>query len=81
LDEFLTLQEIIQQRKISEYKMQLAIVQNPHVKEPNKLVDSLTNAEKQYSINQPEYMTAEFNQNEFNAFKAMMASTGKFDVR
>jgi hypothetical protein len=28
---------IIERRKIDEYKMQMAIVQNPHVKDPKRL--------------------------------------------
>lgn len=43
LDELVKLNEKIRVRKISEYKMQLAIASNPHSKEPKKLWDMLDN--------------------------------------
>lgn len=41
LDELYFLIDQINKRKISEYKMQLAIAQNPHVKDPKALWEIL----------------------------------------
>lgn len=42
LDDLIRLSKEINRRKIQEHKTQLAIVQNPHVKNPKKLWDVLS---------------------------------------
>jgi len=41
IDELMCLTDVIKSRKSSEYKMQLAIVSNPHTKKPRELWDAL----------------------------------------
>lgn len=42
LDDLIRLSREINRRKIAEYKTQLAIIQNPHVKDPKRLWDILS---------------------------------------
>jgi hypothetical protein len=46
LDDLYFLVQKINDRKLQEYKMELAIVQNPHVKEPRRLWDILKSQEQ-----------------------------------
>lgn len=43
--ELVQLTKEINKRKLREWKMELAIVQNPHVKDPKKLWQDLNNAD------------------------------------
>lgn len=42
IDELFSLQKSIQKRKLYEYRVQLAIAQNPHVEKPEELWEALT---------------------------------------
>jgi hypothetical protein len=63
LDELFIFTRLINQRKISEYKMQLAIVTNPHIKNPGRLWAVLDAQEN--DNNGKEYLDAEFDANGF----------------
>jgi hypothetical protein len=41
MDELFTLSRAIEKRQLAEYKMQLAIISNPHMKNPQALLDAL----------------------------------------
>lgn len=74
LDELFIFTRLINRRKISEYKMQLAIATNPHTKEPKKLWGTL---DKQERENEGlSYLDAEFDAAGFEAFKMRLKRQG-----
>jgi hypothetical protein len=74
LDELFIFARIINRRKISEYKMQLAIATNPNTKDPKALWEMLDNQEKQNEGK--DYINAEFDAAGFEAFKNKLKGQG-----
>ena len=74
LDELYYLSKLINQRKITDYKMQLAIVTNPHIKDPKTLWRLLEEQEKQ--LIGADYIDEEFDAVGFEQFKQSLQAGG-----
>lgn len=75
LDELVVLTKLINTRKIQAYKTQLAIAQNPHVKNPRELWDLLDRQERQ--IDGRSIIDDEFDAVGFEAFKQTLQKHSK----
>lgn len=77
-DELFELADKIKSRKISDLKMQLAIVQNPHTKEPKELWQILEGAEpiKEKLQTEPKFDAAGFER-----LKAVMGENPRFEIK
>lgn len=75
LDELFYFVKLINRRKISEYKMALAISTNPHTKTPKKLWDTLDQQER--TNEGKDYLDAEFDQAGFDRFKQTLQRHSK----
>jgi len=73
-DELFELANLINNRKRDEYRVLLAIAQNPHTKDPKQLWQILESDEERKR-------SLEFDEKGFDAFKAAMSQTGKFVVK
>lgn len=76
LDEALKLLEQIKKRKIAEYKIQLAIVTNPHTEEPEKLWKLFD--DDMQSVIPPENS---FDKEGLDGLKALMAKGTAFHIK
>ncbi len=76
LDELIFLVQKINHRKLIEYRMQLAIVQNPHVKDPKHLWDILTSQDKDF-VTEPK----EFDPVGFELLKSQLRGNPRFVVK
>lgn len=76
-DELFYMSEQIKRRKLTEYKMELAIAQNPHLdpKEQVKLWDEL---KKEDPIPAKQ---VEFNDEDFGNLKALLTQSPHFEVK
>lgn len=70
LDDLQHLSKAMDKRKLSEYKMQLAITQNPHTKDPKKLWDVIKSKEE------PEPRSEQFDAAGFERLKLAMQTAG-----
>ena len=77
LDELYALIEHSRVRKIQEYKMQLTIVSNPHVKDPKKLYNILLEQERLSG----EPVEADFDKDGFDVLKARLGASPHFVVK
>ena len=78
IDELFFLMQKINIRKVGDYKMQLAIIQNPHVKNHTQLWKVLEQQEKELK-HQP--VKEEFDPKEFNRLKSALSNNPKFIVK
>ncbi len=62
-------------RKIQEYKMQMLITQNPHVKNPKALMNELDSLESRYI--EKDYMEAKLDKTGFAILKAKLKKGSK----
>lgn len=74
LDELYYLSKLINKRRLTEYKMQLAIVTNPHIKDPKTLWRLLEDQERE--LDGSKYMDAEFDAVGFENFKQALQASG-----
>lgn len=74
LDELFVFSRLINKRKNQEYKMQLAIAQNPHIKNPKELWLMLDQQSKQ--IEGKTYIDSEFDATGFEALKQSLRRSG-----
>lgn len=77
LIDILRLQENIKKRQVAGYQVQLAIVQNPHTEDPQKLMDHF-NSEMEIH---EEILNAEFDQKAADQLKELMAKGSAFNVK
>lgn len=75
-DELYYLTQKIEKRKLAEYKMQLAIAQNPHVKDPKELWRIL-NSQTTESYERPH----ELDNASFEILKSKLSSNPRFVVK
>ena len=61
-------QELIEKRKRADWYMQLAIIQNPHTEDPNKLAEEL-------DPNRHDYLEAELDKGSFATFKSRLSAS------
>ncbi|MBN2263069.1 MAG: hypothetical protein JW735_09155 [Prolixibacteraceae bacterium] len=79
-DELFIFTRLINRRKITEYKMQLAIISNPHTKTPKTLWHMLDQRERENEGKA--YIDAEFDPKTFEAFKETVKRHGSaIDVK
>lgn len=76
LDDLFCLVQKINKRKIQEYSMQLAITENPHLKERKKLWDILRSQE-----NKLENKDDEFDAAGFEILKSRLRKSSRFVVK
>lgn len=76
LDELYAMVPKINRRKLADYKMEMAIVQNPHVKNPKELWAMLDQQEKQF-----EPQDDKFDPAGFDRFKNALRKNPKFNVK
>jgi len=74
-DELYWLTRQIEKRKVTEYRMQLAIVQNPHVKEPKELWKVLN--KNDVIVDRPEIL----DETEFEILKSQLRKNPRFVVK
>jgi hypothetical protein len=67
----------IEKRKLTEYKIQLAIVQNPHVKEPKDLWRMLNRQSGDNGLSRPK----QFDDTGFELFKNTLSQNPRFVVK
>lgn len=80
LDELFIFTRLINARKITEYKMQLAIVTNPNTKNPKQLWEMLDRSDRENDGRG--YLDAEFDATSFEAFKQTIKRHGSaIDVK
>lgn len=75
LDELFVFTRLINRRKIQGYKMQLAIAQNPHIKNPKDLWRLLEQQESE--VEGKSYLDSEFDATGFEAFKQTLQRNSK----
>ena len=75
LDELILLLKNINKRKIGDYKMQMAITQNPYTKNPKELWAIISRLEE------AEPRPAEFDEAGFEQFKKVVGGNPKFIVK
>lgn len=75
LDELFVFTRLINRRKVQDYKMQLAIAQNPHIKNPKDLWRILEQQENE--IEGKSYLDTEFDSVGFEAFKQTLQRNSK----
>lgn len=75
-DELYFLLQKIEKRKLIEYRMQLAITQNPHIKEPEKLWNVLNAPDRTERAR-----SKEFDEKGFEALKSRLSSNPRFVVK
>ena len=79
-DELFIFARLINRRKINEYKMELAIATNPHVKDPKSLWRMFDRQERENEGKG--YLDAEFDPATFEAFKQTLKRHGSaIDVK
>lgn len=78
VDELFYLAKKINLRKVRGYKMQLSIVQNPHVKDPAQLWQALESEERQYGTIKK---IAEFDELGFELLKQKMRENPRMIVK
>lgn len=75
-DELYWLTRQVERRKLTEYRMQLAIVQNPHVKDPKELWRVL-NSQESAPVLRPEKM----DEGSFELLKMRLRANPRFVVK
>lgn len=68
----------ILKRKIHDYKMQLLIAQNPHIKDPKSLFDEMDRLERE--ISGADYLESKLDKEGFKRLKDRIKSQSKFVV-
>lgn len=76
LPDLVYLVQKINRRKIVDYRMQLAITQNPHIKDPKKLWDILASQDKEFNRR-----PAEFDAAGFELLKSQLRGNPRFVVK
>lgn len=79
VDELFELVQKINKRKLNVYKMQLAIAQNPHVKDPNVLWNELKAQET--TADGKEAKKPEFDLAGFEMFKSRLSANPRIVVK
>lgn len=78
-DELFFLVDKINKRKIQDYKIQMAIIQNPHVKDPKVLWKEIEKQENE--LEGKSYLEAEFDTVGFEMLKSKMRENPRIVVK
>lgn len=75
-DELLEYDKLIEARRLADWKMKLAIAQNPHAEDPKKLWEALNRQE-----DDDNYLEAELDKEAMAAFKEQLSGNSRIIVK